>query len=792
MRDSDAAVSASSVFVVPDGPSEDFVNFTAGRFSEESSQDFDDLGFVNREMTDDESHRFALCSVLADVPGIEDYVDYEPHNPLLDQDEDSSMADLTKGKAIEALNELVERFSDVIVDELPDRLPPFRPINHEVDVDPDFAFQARPIPLPARYEQQWTAHLRKFVETGYWSPAALDSACAMFAVPKHDKTKARFVINLKPRNSATRRRVSPIPEMRQARYHVAAKKVRSKLDFKSAYEQIRVSPDSVPKTGFVTKSGTFVSRVMQQGDCNAPDTIHRVCYLMFSKAIGRFLEVFYDDVFVFSDSYRSHLRHLEIVFTTLRHYRFFLARDKVSFMEESIEALGCVIDDSGISVDPSKWESVRNWPTPRNPKDVLRFMGSVQWMADHLPRLSEIAAPITRLTGKVNWDWTPACEAAFEIIKSLVPQTLRTLDLRAIDDGSERLFLFTDASIFGCGGWLGQGSSRTTARPIRFVSAKFNSAQLNYSTTDQELLAVLHCCVKMADHLRGVHFTVVSDHMPLRTYWDQDLKLTRRHVRTWETLAEFDFDWEFISGKDNALADSLSRLAELDGQADGPVLPVAQEPVPASDDPEPFASEPSPRMRLAMAALFCAISATSSSFSSTSTTAADRALTTFSDAFTQGVREALKTDTLGKKILAAPSSYPGFVVRGNLIYVKDDEAARLVVPRGRFYPEEGAPRRRSSRRSSGPGTSRSGTLVTDLLSKAVVLLPLASTATASEVADAFFDVVYRRFGLPDAVVSDRDPKFTSAFWRALCAKLGISLNMSTAAHPQTDGRSEVT
>ncbi|GAA6001491.1 hypothetical protein JCM5350_002153, partial [Sporobolomyces pararoseus] len=622
--------------------------------------------------------------ISANVPGIDDHVDYEPRNSLYDiKDDDDSKEEVSEEEKTRQLNDLLDEFSDVLVDELPDRLPPFRPINHEIDLVDDFKHHARPIPMPARFEKQWSAHVRQFVETGYWSPQALDSACAMFAIPKHDKSEARFVINLKPRNQRTVRRVSPIPDMRQARARVAARKFRTKLDFKKAYEQIRVAEDSISKTGFVTKSGTFVSRVMQQGDCNAPDTMHRVCYMMFHEAVGRFVDVFYDDVFVYSNSFRDHLRHLRIVFETLRHYKFFLSRSKVQLMAESVDALGAVITDDGISVDPAKWESIRNWPTPRNPKDVLRFMGSVQWLADHLPRLSELAAPLTRLTGKVDWNWTPACDASFDLIKSLVPQTLRPLDLKSIDAGEQRLFLFTDASIYGCGGWLGQGTTRHDAQPIRFVSAKFNPAQYNYSTTDQELLAVLHCCIKMADCLRGVHFTVVSDHMPLKTYWQQDPKLTRRHIRMWETLAEYDFDWEFIPGKENDLADSLSRLAELDSSESSLSLPFATEPTPSDDDNTPFPTEPSPRMKISIAALISAISAKSRPLSSPSASPELLSiLKSLPDAFELGLRSSLPSDTLAKKVLANPSAFPSFSIENDLLFVHDDAGYRLVIPKG--------------------------------------------------------------------------------------------------------------
>ncbi|GAA5882479.1 hypothetical protein JCM8547_006320, partial [Rhodosporidiobolus lusitaniae] len=218
--------------------------------------------------------------------------------------------------------------------------------------------------------------------------------------------------------------------------------------------------------------------------------MHRVCYMMFSRAMGRFLDTFYDDVFVYSHTRKAHLRYLRIVFSTLRHYRFYLAKDKVELMSSRLEALGAIVTDEGIEVDPKRWSSIQDWPRPTCPKDILRFMGVVQWMSDHLPHLNELAAPLSRLTGKVDWEWSPACEAAFESIKSLVPSKLSPLDLSKLESREEQLFLFTDASKVGCGGWIGQGTCVENARPFRFHSSKFNSAQVNYTTTDQELLAV--------------------------------------------------------------------------------------------------------------------------------------------------------------------------------------------------------------------------------------------------------------------------------------------------------------
>lgn len=102
-----------------------------------------------------------------------------------------------------------------------------------------------------------------------------------------------------------------------------------------------------------------------------------------------------------------------------------------------------------------------------------------------------------------SWNWTPACDYTFNLLKSLVPKMLQPLDWSKVKSGEEKVCLFTNTSIFGCGGWLGQGKMKDSVRPFQLYSAKFNPTQKNYSTTDQELLAVLSSVVKFQDHLIG-------------------------------------------------------------------------------------------------------------------------------------------------------------------------------------------------------------------------------------------------------------------------------------------------
>jgi hypothetical protein len=512
---SGVAVSASLVLAVPTGPHKPVVNLSTCRFALQQERNFEDLGFTRAKMSANDHHRFIVCSLMAGVEREDEWTGFEPHNPLLDveDNDDPEKGDISQAEfdtAVKAL--LLNEFSNTLLNKLPDNKPaPIRPVSHSIPIINDtIKTRPRTYPMPDKFKAQWAAHANKFVESGWWLPQALDSACAMFALPKHDRTQACFVVNLKPRNTNTVKMHTPIPDMRSICSTVASHRYRSKLDFKNAFKQIRVIPEDVKHTGIATTLGTFVSHVMQQGDDNAPDTMHRVCYMMFRKCIGCLLDVFYDNVFVYSNTRRAHLHYLRIVLETLWWYRFLLSRTKADICTPKLEVLGAIITDNGILVDPCKRDKVASWPTPRNQKAILHFMGTVQWMADHVPTSHRSLHPLLASPAKSNGisrprPTAPSSKSSPSFRRSLAPSigaglmmarsvssSSLTLPSRAMEDGS-----------------LGQDVTSKSTSPVRFCSAKWNSAQRNYSTTDWELHAVGDCITTFRNHLVGRRFTVV-------------------------------------------------------------------------------------------------------------------------------------------------------------------------------------------------------------------------------------------------------------------------------------------
>ena len=147
----------------------------------------------------------------------------------------------------------------------------------------------------------------------------------------------------------------PFPDQEQIHHDIAWGKYWSKIYMSNAYEQIYVKPQDVWKTAFAKIYGTFVSHTMQQGDCNASATFQRLMTVIFWDFIGRFVHIYLDDIFVYSNSIKEHEKHLGLVFDKLHKVRLYLEASKLDLYSKRMDCLGHIIDDRGIHGDTKKW-----------------------------------------------------------------------------------------------------------------------------------------------------------------------------------------------------------------------------------------------------------------------------------------------------------------------------------------------------------------------------------------------------------------------------------------------------
>jgi hypothetical protein len=744
---------------------------------------------------------------------------------------------------------------------------------------------------PDALKTQLSDKIQRYTNAGWWEETNVPQAAPMLCMPKKSG-KLRTVIDGRKQNDNTVKDVTPFPDQEEIRNDVARAKYRSKIDMSDAYEQIRVEPNDVWKTAFSTVYGTFVSHTMQQGDCNAPATFQRLMTAIFREFIGRFVHVYLDDIFVFSDSIEEHEKHLGLVFDKLRKAQLFLERSKLDLYSKRMDCLGHIIDDRGIHADTDKMSRIREWRTPRNKHDVQRFLGLVQYLAHFMPDVTAYTGPIAAIQRNGHpFHWRPIHQVCMDNIKRLACKApiLRPIDPRS----GEPIWLICDASASGIGCVYGQGPTWETCRPAGFMSKKFTAAQHNYRVFEMETIAILEGLLKWEDKLIGNKINVVTDHRALEFFKTQR-RLSSRQMRWMEYLSRFDFDIQYVKGTSNKVADSLSRYYQSDTDEDvcetydyvhaDVVLDPEGEDLPwnriveiraISDKPgkRPICEAEEERGALARE---MAKAARPKEASPTDKDEDDPTLleslstgpelTKFVEKatdFLDKVRSGYKSDPLFAKIIKEKERYATFSMRDGLVYTTSrGKQEVLCIPRKRtkdysltaiiidqahtvlghfgaqktadyirrwyWWPKMGSEitkfcdscgicqaNKTSSQRPVGllhplPIPNRPwGSIGMDFmgpfpesdgydylwvvicrLTSQVHLIPVKTTVTASELACIYVKEVVRLHGLPDTIVSDRDSKFTSKFWRETHRLLGTKLLMSTAFHPQTDGATE--
>ena len=336
----------------------------------------------------------------------------------------------------------------------------------------------------------------------------------MLFIRKPGSDKLRTVVDLCERNKNTVKLTSPLPDMEGILRRVASKRYRLVMDGQDAYEQIRVIPKHVPRTAMTTPDGNMVSHVLQQGDCNAPATYQAVMNYIFGDSyLGKWMDVYLDDIILYSDSLDEHVENIKTVLKILEREKLYLSEHKIQFLVDEVKILGRIVGKDGIRMDPTKVDCVLNWKVPTN-RDLLRgFIGSVGYLADDIYKVRVPLGVLSEVTGDaIPFRWDFAQERAFEAVKqytaACAPHSRVPLNY---DRDAPPIYMMTDACLGGIGGVIAQGEDWRSAKVAAFYSAKLNAAQCNYPVHEQEMLAGVETMLHHRDILQGTHFIWLTD-----------------------------------------------------------------------------------------------------------------------------------------------------------------------------------------------------------------------------------------------------------------------------------------
>ena len=497
-------------------------------------------------------------------------------------------------------------------------------------------------------------------------------------------------------------------------------------------------------------------------------------------------------ILIFNQSLQDHLSHDEQLLKVLRAEQLYINQDKCSFMKKSVKFLGFIIFDQGVEVDPAKVQAIQNWLMPQNFSKVRSFHGLAMFYRQFIRSFNTIMAPITECLKGKKFLWSAATAKAFSQIKKQMGQAL----VLKLPDFSKIFEVACDASHVGIGGVLSQ-----EGHPIAFFSEKLNDTRRRYSVYDMEFYALIQTLKHWRPYLIHREFILYTDHDSLKHLHSQN-KLNARHARWMDYLWQFEFVIKHKSGTENKVANALSRRPHLLHVFSTNVAGFENLKIEYANDED-----------------FGKIWSDLSTYQHTSSN--DYLLRNGFLFYKSRLcvprgsfREFLITELHGGGLAGHFGQDKTFAIVADRFYwPRMRRDVHTVVDRCRICQLNKGTKQQAGLYSPLPipdkpwqhismdfvlGLPRtlrqhdSIMVVVDRFSKMSHFIPCNKTYDASKVAAIFLQEIVRLHGIPASIVSDRDVKFVSYFWKTLWTKMGTKLMFSSAFHPQTDGQTEVT
>ena len=432
-------------------------------------------------------------------------------------------------------------------------------IKHSIKTKDEMPIHAKSYRYPFCHREEVQRQISKLLEQGIIRHSISPWTSPVWIVPKKldasGQRKWRLVIDYRKLNEKTIDDRYPIPNISDILDKLGRSMYFSTLDLASGFHQVEIDEKDIPKTAFSVENGHYEFLRMPFGLKNAPSTFQRVMDNVLREHIGVICLVYMDDIIVFSTSLTEHMENLTKIFKTLEKHNLKLQLDKSEFLQKEVAFLGHIVTPEGVKPNPDKIQVIRDWPLPKTEKELRGFLGILGYYRKFIKDFAKIAKPLTNALRKDeviahNKDFVEA----FHKCKNILSGS----DILQYPDFSRQFILTTDASNFAIGAVLSQGVIGSD-KPIAFASRTLNKSEEKYSAIEKELLAVVWACKYFRPYLYGKKFVLYTDHKPL-TY-GLNLKNTNNRLVHWGlALTEFDMEIKYRPGKQNVVADSLSRI----------------------------------------------------------------------------------------------------------------------------------------------------------------------------------------------------------------------------------------
>ncbi|GJR68749.1 putative reverse transcriptase domain-containing protein [Tanacetum coccineum] len=530
----------------------------------------------------------------------------------------------------------------------------------------------------------------------------------------------------------------------------------------------------------LTWYGHYKFQLMPFGLTNAPAVFMNLMNRVCKPYLDKFVIVFIDDILIYSKNKKEHEEKLKAILELLKKEELYAKFSKCEFWIPKVQFLGHVIDSQGIHVDPAKIESIKDWASPKTPTEIRQFLGLAGYYRRFIEGFSKMAKPMTKLTQKkAAFEWGDKQEAAFQTLKHKLCST----PILALPQGAENFIVYCDASHKGLGAILMQNE-----KVIAYASRQLKIHEKIYTTYGLELGVVVFPLKIWRHYLYGTKCMVFIDHKSLQYILDQkELNMRQRH---WlELLSDYDCEIRYHPGKANVVADALSRKEQIKPLRVRALVMTISLDLPKqilnaqteAQKPENIKNEdvggmirkdlPKEKLEPRADGTLCLNGRSW--------------LPCYGDLRTVIMHESHKSkysihpgsDKMYHDMKKAEHQRPsGLLVQPEIPQWKWDNITMDFVTK---LPKS----------SQGYDTIW---VIVDRLTKSAIFTPMRETDSTEKLARMYIKEVVTRHGIPVSIICDRDPRFSSNFWKSLQRALGTSLDMSTAYHPETDRQSERT
>nr|GEW81662.1 putative reverse transcriptase domain-containing protein [Tanacetum cinerariifolium] len=583
--------------------------------------------------------------------------------------------------------------------------------------------------------QELLNQLQELADRGFIRPSTSPWGGPILSIKKKDGS-FRMYIDYRELNKLIIKNRYPLSRINDLFDQLQGLSVYSKINLRSGYHQLRVRDEDIQKTVFRTRYGHYEFQVMPSGLTNAPAVFMDLMNHVFKPYLDKFVILFIDDILIYSRNKEEHANHLRIILELLGKEKLYAKFSKCDFWIRIMQFLGHLIDSQGLHVDPAKIEAVMNWESPTSPTEIRRFLGLVGYYRRFIKHFSKIAKSLAILTQKdKKFVWGKDQDMAFQILK----QKLCEAPILALPEGNDDFVVYCDASIQGLGAVLIQREKVITyASPLQHV---LNQKELN-----------------------------------------------KRQRRWLELLANYDCEICYHPGKENVVADALSREMIVKSRQ---IKPLHEENVQAENirGMEKAFEFRTDGTRCIKNQSWLPVFGNLRDLIRHESHKSKLSIHLGLDKMYQDLKKLYWWPNM-KAIIA---EYVGKCLTCSRIKTECQKPSSLLIqPKIPIWKWERITKdfiTKLPRTSNGHDTIW---VIVNRLTKSTHFIPTREMESMDTLTWLYIKEIILRHGVPISIISDHDSHFSSRFWQSLQSALGTQLDMSITYYPETDRKSERT